>query len=117
MNDFNPFKVHIYWKHITPLDIRNKLDGGENPQPRTICFIKNNGEIIATGEAFMSKNEKQFVKETGRKLSFKRALAQLRFCKRFRECLWARYFLREDDMLKELAEVFEENPIPCFKVK
>lgn len=70
---------HIYWKH---------------QYNKTICFIKNKGEVIATGESHVSPNEKFYVKEVGRKLSLRRAIEKLNLSKDERQVIWVNYFAR-----------------------
>ena len=80
---------HIYWsydlvKHGNPVSVT----------VGTTCFIKNNGEIIATGHSVLSPKEPRFVKEVGRKLSLRRALQEGNFSKEERTVIWQRYFNR-----------------------
>jgi len=121
VNKINPFDTHVYWKHTLPLNNKKMDADNEDRRLGTLCVIKFNGEVIAQGFAKFSKKEKQFNKETGRKVSYKRALEFLGVHKKIRLNYWLRYFNRDDanamDYFKKSYNTWSEgHPLACYTV-
>ena len=63
----------VYWMYLTESGIKS-ISSKMNRKTR--CIIKQNDEILAVGETLCSQSD-MFSKETGRKISFGRALKEL----------------------------------------
>lgn len=103
---------YVSWMYLKENGIKSI---SSNKNIKTRCIIKQNDEILETGECMCGKND-NFNKESGRKLSLSRALKSLYpNQKEKRTEFWNVYnnlgrFPRwkQDTALKELSKILED---------
>lgn len=92
----------IKWKH-------NNVDNESfNFNGITSCYIKVNGQVISSSEAFCSKKD-NYDKSKGRKISLARALKNVDIDKNDRKTVWKNYFDEVNEGIKIWNILIVEN--------
>jgi hypothetical protein len=93
----NDFTFYVQWRHYNNVgQTVNKMDNHIYSSKSTIswteCIIKNaeTGEIERQGRAFLGKKEKNYNKDTGRRVALAEGLTV--FPKEIRKLFWEAYF-------------------------